>query len=76
MNAIMEPKNGFVLPDVACPSCKQLHDLFIEIEQPAPTTYRFTCPHTGNIATWLCDKAAHIAMEKPEGAVHAIPHEE
>lgn len=72
----MNSVDGFLLNDVPCPSCQQLHDLFIEMESAAPTTYRFTCPHTRNVATWLCDKAAQISKEKPEGAIHAIRHDD
>jgi hypothetical protein len=70
----MDSSAGFLHKDVSCPSCKKLHDLFIELEEQTPTTYRFTCPHTGHVATWLCDKAAHLSQERPDSAIHAVPH--
>jgi hypothetical protein len=71
----MEQKPGFLIGDIPCPSCNKPHDLFVIDEAQLEGNYRFTCPHTGNVATWLCDQAAHFVQERPDGAIHAVPEE-
>jgi hypothetical protein len=72
----MESKRGFLHQNVPCPSCNQLHDLFVIDETAIEQSYRFTCPHTKNFATWLCDRAAEIVQDQPHGAIHAVREEE
>lgn len=72
----MQEQPGFLIDHVTCPVCLGLHDLFVTDSTSILANYRFTCPHTGNMATWLCDKAAQVVQEQPTGSIHAIRHDD